>query len=319
MKGPRKFVKGQVEEHLVQGDGTKLKGWNRLKKSKLTRLKWSPKPIQTYKRRKKDCRATLRASDGEDSDKEAMIEDKWVEILLGNKQIDNNYLEEDVEFMSDEDNMEMTDDEATQAYEATSESNDEYVSNSEESENEISNDQNSINHYDGNVGWCGYLFYEEDKALGGSNKLVTDKQDFVGLNHQLVIHTKENGYPTTLFRFGFSFGLLFTIKLGDIRADLYISKRAGAEFREHQNKQRQILVHGVDEDGAKIPIRNEEGVVASKSATEIHSETATSTQGLVSAARELDNSESGFLIRSRHPCLGTIASNRRSTTSLGRE
>ncbi|KAM7522630.1 hypothetical protein LguiA_012532 [Lonicera macranthoides] len=124
MKGPRKFVKGPVEGL----------GWNRLKKSKLTRFKWSPKPIQTYKRRKKECCAMLKASDGEDSDKEDMIEDKWAETLLeNNKQIDNNYLEEDIEFMSDGDNMEMTDDEARQAYEATSESNDEYVSNSEES------------------------------------------------------------------------------------------------------------------------------------------------------------------------------------------
>ncbi|KAM7477485.1 hypothetical protein LguiA_025698 [Lonicera macranthoides] len=269
MNGPRKFVKGQVEEHLVQGDGTKLKGWNRLKKSKLTRLKWSPKPIQTYKRRKKDCRATLRASDGEDSDKEAMIEDKWAEILLGNKQIDNNYLEDDVEFMSDGDNMEMTDDEATQAYEATSKSNDEYVSNSEESENEISNDQNSLNHYDGNLGWCGYLFYEEDKALGSSNILVTDKQDFVEGRSDISRTPNKQRH-------------------------ILVHGSRGAEKLEDSYATVREIVTEVDEDRAKIPIRNEEGVVASKSATEIHSETATPTQGLVTAARELDNSERWF-------------------------
>ncbi|KAM7486093.1 hypothetical protein LguiA_002102 [Lonicera macranthoides] len=287
MKGPRKFVKGPVEEDLVQVYGTKLKGWNRMKKT----------------------------SDGEDSDKEDMIEDKWAETLLGNnKQIDNNYLEEDIEFMSDGDNMEMTDDEARQAYEATSESNDEYVSNSEESENEIFSDQNSLNHHDGNVGWCGHLFNEEDKALGISNNVVMDKQEIVGLNQQLVIHTKENGHPTTSFRFGCSFGLLFTIISGDIRADLCISKRAGAKFQEHQNKQREILVDGSrgaekiedrnvrvreifteeDQDGAKIPIRNEEGAKASKSPVEIYSEVSTPIQGLAMAARESGNSERWF-------------------------
>ncbi|KAM7519316.1 hypothetical protein LguiB_018278 [Lonicera macranthoides] len=275
MKGLRKFGKGPVEEHLVQGDGTKMKDWNRLKISKLTRLKWSLKPIQTYKRREKECRATLNASDGEDSDKEDMIEDKWAEILLGNKQIDNNYLEEDIEFISDGDNMDMTDDEERHVYEVTSESNDEYVSNSEESENEISSDQNSINHYDGIAGWCGYLFYEENRALDSNNNLLMDKQDLVVFNYQLIIHMKENEHPTTSFRFGVSCGLLFTIILGDIRADLCISKREGAEFREHHNNLEDSYVRvreidtEVDEDGAKIPIRNGEGAVASKNAMQI--------------------------------------------------
>ncbi|KAM7459715.1 hypothetical protein LguiA_036709 [Lonicera macranthoides] len=231
MKGLRKFVKGPVEEDLVQVYGTKLKGWNRLKKNNITRFKWSPKPIQTYKRRKKEGCAMLRASDGEDSNKEDMIKDKWVKNILGNNMlIDYNYLEDDIEFMSDGDNMEMTDDEARQAYEVTSESNDEYVSNSEESESEISSDQNSLNHHDGNVGWRGTFFYENDKALSISNNVVTDKLEIVGLNHQLVIHTKENVHHTTSFQFGCSFGLLFTIISGDIRANLFISKRTVLEF-----------------------------------------------------------------------------------------
>ncbi|KAM7498115.1 hypothetical protein LguiA_022529 [Lonicera macranthoides] len=223
----------EIEDFLVAG--SKLKGWRN--KSSLFKFKWSAqKPLQFYRRRKKQKKVSLKFNDTGERDLEGEVMTKWEEYFKEKEEREyNNVRELEEELVSGDETIVHSDFEYKQVMIDNRESDgeDSYVDSS--SDEEGLKIQNVIDNCDGDNNWLARFFFDgEDDLHVGMNNVDSERRYARKEGKQLVLHGLNVGSPANSisYSFGNSNGAVFTIYRGGYEAEIFANKLTMSVFYE---------------------------------------------------------------------------------------
>ncbi|KAM7477794.1 hypothetical protein LguiA_026007 [Lonicera macranthoides] len=223
----------EIEDFLVAR--SKLKGWRN--KSSLFKFKWSAqKPLQFYRRRKKQKKMSLKFNDTGERDLEGEVMTKWEEYFKEKEEREyNNVRELEEELVSGDETIVHSDFEYKQVMIDNRESDgeDSYVDSS--SDEEGLKIQNVIDNCDGDNNWLARFFFDGEADLHVGVKNVDSERRYARKEgKQLVLHGLNAGSPadSISYSFGNSNGAIFTIYRGGYGAEIFANKLTMSVFYE---------------------------------------------------------------------------------------